>query len=427
MKHKISAFIAGVLIAVSVAAVAQRTGGFPSRPMFQSVTLSTGTRAGTGDLRINAGSLGIGTAPTATNGTIATESASYNDTTAPAYRATFTAGASGIFTPRATDIQIGATTAHSLLLITNGAARHTIGSTGQHTLDSGSVAGAVVIHNTNANGPYTTWSRSSTPFGDIGNAPQIGVGAVDDFAIGTRGTGDFLVATGGTIAERLRIRDAGTVLFTSEEIQQNGTNPFFALNDTDAAADNRLWLMQTTGETFILRACTDGVASCNQFLTVNRTGATVDSVEISGTAVTINGNAAAVQTSGTFTASFDTACTTTPTITYDYVQTGNVVTIYPVSQTGFTCTSDSTQFATTGAPIPAAIRPNDAVVGSIGDAFTNNGANVWAEANLTAAGNIAFHLCGTFGTATCNVTGWTASGTKGAELFRPITYMLGNP
>lgn len=110
IRHRLVALGIGAVATVAALALMGPTGGFPSRPRFQTV--------------------GVGVAPASTAGTINAESGSYNDTTAPAYRATATAGASLIATPRATDAIVGTTSAHSLLLVTSGAARMTIASTG---------------------------------------------------------------------------------------------------------------------------------------------------------------------------------------------------------------------------------------------------------------------------------------------------------
>jgi hypothetical protein len=66
--------------------------------------------------------------------------------------------------------------------------------------------------------------------------------------------------------------------------------------------------------------------------------------------------------SGSFVVNFDNACTTTPTITFAYYKIGPVVTIQPTATSGFTCLSDSANFAATGADVPAIIRPSTKMV-----------------------------------------------------------------
>ncbi len=129
---------------------------------------------------------------------------------------------------------------------------------------------------------------------------------------------------------------------------------------------------------------------------------------------------------GTFTASFDNACTTTPTVTFDWQRAGNVVTLSPVSQSGFSCTGDSTSFATTGTPVPAALRPVFQVTSGVLDGFTNNSAATWAEYTIGTGGDIAVNRCSSL-TADCSVTGWTAALNRAFALGSTVTYMLGNP
>lgn len=149
----------------------------------------------------------------------------------------------------------------------------------------------------------------------------------------------------------------------------------------------------------------------------------------------IFGGAGAKLISGTFVASFDDACTTTPTITFDYVAVvaGNfgIVSLKTVGQSGFPCTGDSTGFMTTGAPIPAAVR----MAGSQAwwfqiDGLSNNGVATTGCLSINAAGNMAFTtyvglVCANFG------SGWTASGSRdqntGGSHPLALTYLIGDP
>jgi hypothetical protein len=126
--------------------------------------------------------------------------------------------------------------------------------------------------------------------------------------------------------------------------------------------------------------------------------------------------------SGTFTATFDDACTTSPTTTFDYQKIGNVVTIWPVSTAGFPCTSDSANFTTTGAPVPASIRPA-IIQGNLIATATDNSVAGRATMGVTAAGNITFNWCAF--AAACTAT-WTNANNKSATALN-LTYGLGNP
>lgn len=129
-------------------------------------------------------------------------------------------------------------------------------------------------------------------------------------------------------------------------------------------------------------------------------------------------------TSGTFTATWETACTTSPTQTFKYVVSGTVVTL-TATQT-VTCTSDSTTF-TASAALPLAIRP-DTNLRVYGATFVNNG-----TADLEA-GCIRLETDGSMTlmrttTSPCNATAWTNSGTKTWEIavggvgYGPSTYV----
>lgn len=76
-------------------------------------------------------------------------------------------------------------------------------------------------------------------------------------------------------------------------------NPNLALRETDAAADNALWDYDVQAERLTGRALTDAAAAVD-WLRVDRTGNTIDSVDLRATAVTVNG--AAIGGSGFITA-----------------------------------------------------------------------------------------------------------------------------
>jgi hypothetical protein len=72
------------------------------------------------------------------------------------------------------------------------------------------------------------------------------------------------------------------------------------LTESDASTDNKTWLIYVENETFFLYAEDDGLTSGSAAIQIARTGTTVDSIALTATAVTINGNAAFH--AGTFTA-----------------------------------------------------------------------------------------------------------------------------
>lgn len=119
--------------------------------------------------------------------------------------------------------------------------------------------------------------------------------------------------------------------------------------------------------------------------------------------------------SGTFTASFDTACTTTPTITFDYQRIGNIVAFSQVAQSGFPCTGDSTQFLTAAGDVPAALRPAATCTGGLSSGYTDNGADFTTMPQIFPGGNVNFS-----GT-------WTAAGSRNVSGALTLVCMLGNP
>ncbi len=115
------------------------------------------------------------------------------------------------------------------------------------------------------------------------------------------------------------------------------------------------------------------------------------------------------QTTGTFEATWDNACTTTPSQTWNYVVTGQMVTLYMVD-TVPNCTSDSTSFAAAAGTAPAAIRPASGFREFTGIPVTDNGT---ASANgcMSISSNGSMAMSRTT-TSNCDAT-WTNSGNKG--------------
>lgn len=70
----------------------------------------------------------------------------------------------------------------------------------------------------------------------------------------------------------------------------SGTAPARRWNETDAAANNRLWDAIATGEDFHFRALTDALVATN-WMSVTRTAGVVDLITLASTAVTVTGQA----------------------------------------------------------------------------------------------------------------------------------------
>jgi hypothetical protein len=145
-------------------------------------------------------------------------------------------------------------------------------------------------------------------------------------------------------------------------------------------------------------------------------------IELDATAIDSNG-VDMTPASGTFTANFENACTTTPTATFDWQRIGNLVVLSYVNLSGFPCTGDSVSFVSTSTPVPAALRPTGSSATSPAlPGCTDNGATTLAQIQVDPAGTIGFNRITTAGAT----AGWTASGNR-ISCGAHFAYMLGNP
>lgn len=69
-----------------------------------------------------------------------------------------------------------------------------------------------------------------------------------------------------------------TFTASGRSILASNTFPVIDLNETDAAADNRVWRIAASTEQMRFQAVNDAVAIANSFMVVDRTGATIDNV-----------------------------------------------------------------------------------------------------------------------------------------------------
>lgn len=126
----------------------------------------------------------------------------------------------------------------------------------------------------------------------------------------------------------------------------------YVLLETGATADNLRWDVLADSEGLLYRAVNDANTVATAWLGVARTGTTVDSINLAATAVQTNG-VDITATTGTFTLTLSTGCTTTPSVTARYAKTGNIVVL---NWPAFTvCTSNSANTVLTG--LPAALTP----------------------------------------------------------------------
>lgn len=217
----------------------------------------------------------------------------------------------------------------------------------------------------------------------------------------------------------------------------NNFNPLCFEADGQAAGEESYGFRIGTGGDFQLGGMSD---DCGTFegtaIAMSKTGTNIDSVRLITNSGVIQGSTDGGSTnidmtpqSGTFVATFDDACTTSPTVTFDYQRIGNLVVLMTVSNSGFTCTGDDTDFQTTGTPVPVSLRPSTNAATGIFAGFTNNGTATLGCMAVLTTGNIIFGTSAA--SAACTYTAsWTAAGARGVPLASSpilLSYMLGNP
>jgi len=155
--------------------------------------------------------------------------------------------------------------------------------------------------------------QSSTPQMRLGNT-----GATTDekyYAIAVNSSGSFLIQTINDSkvfgANAIGIFRTGTTVdeieFNATDIDINATNtyisgvveftgnveiasiqPKWQFSETDGAADNKNWIFQAASESFYFQVWDDALVSNSTWLRVDRTGTTVDEIELNATNIDIN-------------------------------------------------------------------------------------------------------------------------------------------
>jgi hypothetical protein len=121
-------------------------------------------------------------------------------------------------------------------------------------------------------------------------------------------------------------------------------------------------------------------------------------------------------------------CTTTPNFVVDWVKIGPMVVLYAAGA-GFTCTSDSTSFSSTGGTgLPADLRPTASSFYTslqAGGGWQDNGSIVQGCIQINnTTGVVTF---GEVGSGVCSTTNWQSTGTKAVPSGWSITYHVANP
>lgn len=198
-------------------------------------------------------------------------------------------------------------------------------------------------------------------------------------------------------------------------IVSSNATPFFALDESDGAANNQEWDFGAASEQLVFRVLNDAENSIVNWLTVDRTGTTVDSINLLATAVQVN-SISITPTSGSFTGTL-TGMSGATTGTLFYRCALNSCTVSTGATAQILGTSNTTAFTITG--LPAAAQPTSGVC-DVTHAV-NSGSTVSALFCISGgSGTIAFSIL-TAGANTYNSSGFTASGNKGVSNWT-ITY-----
>lgn len=109
----------------------------------------------------------------------------------------------------------------------------------------------------------------------------------------------------------------------------NANNPSLSIEDSDAAADTQDWRLRNAGGTFTLSTYTDAGVLGNNAISISRTGTTVDTVNLFGTAITGNG-VSITPSEGSFTPTIASSGGGTPAYAMqvgNYMKIGRTVTV----------------------------------------------------------------------------------------------------
>lgn len=229
---------------------------------------------------------------------------------------------------------------------------------------------------------------------------------------------------GITSASFAQLANSNTFTGATQEIENAA--PIFQVDETDAASNERNWLYRSSAGILAISTATDAAptTAVANAVTMDRTGTTVDSINLQATSVQKNGVEIATYETGSFTVNYGNACTTTPSQTWDYIKIGNQVTIKLDSTSGFPCTGDVTSFSS-GAVPAALIPPDNAISPVFGDGGCQDNGTV-VQCSMSISGGLGLmSMADCSGGAACNATGWQATGNRaGFALGVTFSYSL---
>lgn len=165
------------------------------------------------------------------------------------------------------------------------------------------------------------------------------------------------------------------------------------------------------------------------------TGSAVDDICIAGAGRLTYGPGSGASSidltpeTGSFTLTFDDACTTSPTASVNFSRVGRNV-VWRIGDVSTTCTSDSTAFRTSGAEVPASIRPGTTTLLASDTSGQNNSVRTAMCVQVTTAGNVELTRKTGVDQGCSGFASWTAAGTKEGNIAgnssgqRSLSYTL---
>lgn len=185
-----------------------------------------------------------------------------------------------------------------LTLGTNNTARVTFGTAGDWSVGGGVGTSGQVLTSAGA-GATPTWTTVAGGGGATGANPTalVGLTAVNG------ASGSFIRADGAPALSQAiaptwtsphifadRVQATGFVGTPAEpNVQITSTSPYFGMFESDATANNRSWVWRPIADQLRLSACNDTGSTCTDWALVDRTGTTLDSVNLTASSVQVNG------------------------------------------------------------------------------------------------------------------------------------------
>lgn len=158
-------------------------------------------------------------------------------------------------------------------------------------------------------------------FMGMGSAGDLQIGKASD--AGARATTAIGVTSTGTTVD--------SVTVSAPFFETESTQPKLLLDETDAGSNERSWLVRAQAGLFAISTALDASPSTPQAnaIEIDRTGGTVDSINLLATSVQINGNGVVRSLSGTYTPTVSNTVNvdaSTP-LAAQYFRVGDVVTV----------------------------------------------------------------------------------------------------